>query len=95
MGGGQEVRLELLIGRQVHAINGRPVGRVHEVLATPQDGAWLVREYHIGNAALLERLSAHVTGRGPRGFRVPWDKLDLSDPEKPRLTCRMEDLERL
>ncbi len=90
-----EVRLELLIGAQVRGRNGRPVGRVEEVLATEDGGEWLVREFHIGGAALLERLSSQITGHRPRGFRVPWDKLDLSDPGRPRLTCPLDDLERL
>ncbi len=90
-----EVRLELLIGRQVRALNGRPVGRVEEVLATPEGGDWTVREYHIGGAALLERVAARFAGRRPRGFRVPWDKLDLSDPTRPRLTCPLQELEPL
>jgi sporulation protein YlmC with PRC-barrel domain len=94
--GSREVRLELLIGRQVHALNGRPVGRVEEVLASPQGKGWVVREYHIGGKALLERLAAPLTGGArPRGFRVPWDKLDLSDPLRPKLSCPLEDLERL
>jgi sporulation protein YlmC with PRC-barrel domain len=90
-----EVRLELLIGRKVRALNGRPVGRVEEVIAAPQGSGWVVREYHIGTAALLERLAARLSRRRPRGYRVPWDKLELGDPERPSLRCRLEDLERL
>jgi hypothetical protein len=30
-----------------------------------------------------------------RSYRVPWDKLDLADPEKPRLLCALADLETL
>jgi hypothetical protein len=30
-----------------------------------------------------------------QGYRVPWDKLDLTDPEKPRLLCALADLETL
>jgi len=37
----------------VRALNGRPVGQVEEVLATPDDGDWTVREYHVGGAERL------------------------------------------
>jgi hypothetical protein len=30
-----------------------------------------------------------------QGFAVPWDRMDLSDPERPRVTCRREELARL
>ncbi len=26
------------------------------------------------------------------GFCIPWDKLDLTDPDRPRLTCTIEQL---
>jgi hypothetical protein len=34
--------------------------------------------------------------RGKRGgYRVPWNKLDLSDPLRPRLRCSVDELEPL
>jgi hypothetical protein len=33
-------------------------------------------------------------GKSNRGYRVPWDKMDLTDPEQPRLRCAKEELER-
>ena len=93
----REVRLELAVGRRVRAKNGRPVGRLEEVVA---DDRWRVREYHIGPGALLERLGVHARSlfgltvrRG--GYRARWDQLDLSDPRQPRLTCALEELARL
>jgi hypothetical protein len=35
-----------------------------------------------------------VPGR-VHGYRVRWDQLDLSDQEHPRLTCPVEELERI
>jgi hypothetical protein len=54
----------------------------------------------VGIYAILERLSAWQIGRGvlqlfgaeAKGYCVPWDKLDLSDPSKPRLKCRLDEL---
>jgi len=61
-------------------------------------------EYLIGPAAILERLSAWKllqvlpllkTSQLSSGYRVPWDKLDLTDPEKPQLLCAEEELKKL
>jgi hypothetical protein len=56
----------------------------------------------VGKYAFLERLAALSIGRavlrfvGARrkdgGFRIPWDKLDLSDPNRPRLLCTVDEL---
>ena len=50
----------------------------------------------------MERLSASAFGRAllaffgggslGRGYRVPWHQLDLSDPEKPRVLCKVHEL---
>ena len=98
----RDVHLELLIGRRVRARDGRSIGRLEEVCAEPQGSDLIVTEYHVGSYAVLERLSAWSIGRtllrlfGPTGqrgdYRVPWDKLDLSDPRQPRLLCEVSDL---
>lgn len=92
----REVHLELLIGRRVRDREGSPAGRIEEVVAERVDLECVVREYHLGPAALLERLSLGAArlfrGRGNGLTVVPWDAMDLSDPEHPRLTCRLADL---
>ncbi len=92
----REVHLELLLGRRVRDSEGKPVGRLEEVRADRVDQECLVREFHVGPHALLERLSVGLarTFGGPRHAAtvIPWDKLDLSDPEHPRLTCRASEL---
>lgn len=98
-----EVHLELLLGRTVHAPDGRPAGRIEEVLAVPTPDGCRVVELHLGPEALLERLSLTLADfpglgwlrRGAQGLRVPWERIDLSDPDRPRLTCAPEELERL
>jgi sporulation protein YlmC with PRC-barrel domain len=100
-----EVHLELLLGKPVLDPDGKTVGRVEEVRAREEGEEWVVTEYMIGPAALVERLSAWSVG-GPikhalarvfgreaeRGYLVPWDKLDLSDPASPRLLCSPDEL---
>lgn len=93
----RELHLERLIGRQVHDSAGQPVGRIEEIRAEQQGDEWVIQEYLIGTAAILERLSAWTIGLGilhllgahklHGGYRVPWDKLDLSNPQHPRLRC--------
>lgn len=91
-----EIHLELLVGRKVHDTRGRPVGRIEEVAATREDLECIVDEFHLGPHALLERLSLPVVrlfrGRGHGLRRVPCDRLDLSDPMHPRITCTLEEL---
>jgi len=101
----REIHLELLIGKQVVDINGKPVGRIEEILAQPQGDEWVIQEYLLGIGAILERLSAWTIGLailhrlGARkirgGLKVPWDKLDLTDPDRPRLTCTVDRLQAL
>lgn len=101
----RELNAELLTGRRVLALNGRVVGRLEEIRVEMVKGECFVCEYHVGSYAALERLAAWSIGRallhvfGARreggGYRVPWDKLDLSDPERPRLLCSVQELEPL
>jgi sporulation protein YlmC with PRC-barrel domain len=101
----RELHLELLLGKQVLDSTGKPVGRIEEVRAEKQGDEWVIQEYLIGSAALLERLSAWTIGLkilhllGARkiydGYRVPWDTLDLTDPDRPRLCCTLQELNKL
>ena len=100
----REINLALLLGRKVLDAEGKTVGRIEEVIAERRSGEYVVREYLLGRAALLNRFSARVKGLtklrlfgkpSHDGYRVPWDKLDLSDEERPRLTCDKDKLKRL
>ena len=99
----REIHLELLLGKQVVDSTGAPVGRIEEIYSERQGDETVVREYLVGGAGLLERLSAWTIGMamlrllGARqldyGYRIPWNKLDLTDPEQPRLSCTVGELE--
>jgi hypothetical protein len=98
----QEIYLELLLGKSVLDSTGKSVGRIEEFRAEKQGNEWFIQEYLIGYPAILERLSAWTVGLailhtlGARklhgGYRVPWDKLDLTNLEQPRLLCTLEEL---
>lgn len=100
-----ECRAELLIGRRVVDPDGEVVGRLEEIIAEYVDGEYIVREYHIGAFAVFERLSAGRLGRGLLrllggkhvydGYVVPWQRMDLSDPEQPRVTVAKAELRRI
>ena len=93
-----ELRIDRLLGRRVLAANGRPAGRLEEFRAEVRDGHCVITEYVIGEAGLLERLG--IIARGlfglPRqGYVARWDQIDLSNLETPRLTCPVEELQKL
>ena len=103
----REVRLERLLGRKVVDAAGEVIGRLEEVIAEVRVHArgsdHVVREFHVGKYAMLERLGAGPLGRelvrllGVRheGYAVPWEEMDLSEPERPRVRVGKSRLKRL
>ena len=90
-----EVRLDLLVGREVLAGNNRRVGRLEEFRAEARDGTCVITEMVIGVAGMLERLGVGVKtllGKTGTGYVARWDQIDLSDPVHPRLTCPVGEL---
>ena len=91
-----KVRLELLVGREVHDSEGKRMGRILSVTAERQGDDCVVREFLLGPAALLKSFgisTLHVVGfQSQQPVAVPWDQMDLSDPKRPRLLCRAAEL---
>lgn len=99
-----EVHVESLVGRSLLDVDGRKIGRVEELVVEQLGSDWVVVELHVGIGALLERiveLSTVVPMMGALRrklsvrYRVPWDKVDLRDPDHPQALVRLADLERL
>jgi len=93
------VRLQELVGKLVLDVNGARVGRIRCVRAERDGDDCVVREYEIGAAALLSRFGISALsligwplGREP--LCVPWNQLDVSDPQRLRLRCAKEELSR-
>jgi hypothetical protein len=91
------VQLQQLNNARVRDRSGKVAGRIHSVHAEMRGDECVILEWQLGPAALLSRLgisAARLIGwplrREP--LRVPWDRLDLSNPAEPRLTCSVEDL---
>jgi hypothetical protein len=89
----RDVHLEMLLGTRVWSREGRPVGRIEEFCAGPHGE---ILEFHVGEGALLERLSAMgLFQRRKKGYRIRWDQIDWTDLTRPRLTCGVGELRRI
>lgn len=93
----REIHLERLIGTKVRDAQGGNAGTIEEIVAERRGDDWEVTEVLTGPVGLLTRLSALGIGAwlldllGARksggGCTIPWQELDLSDPERPKLRC--------
>jgi hypothetical protein len=100
--GVRELHLESLLGHHLRGADGKPLGRIEEVVAEIRGTDWIVVEVHVGPGALLERL-AELTSLVPlfgalhrrlnARHRVPWDRIDFTDPSRPRATVRRAELQ--
>ncbi|MGI9090480.1 MAG: hypothetical protein ACR2GG_05165 [Gemmatimonadaceae bacterium] len=60
----------------------------------------LITDYLVGEYGLAERLATGPVARSLLrklpgsyvSYRIPWDRMDLLDPERPRTTCAKFDL---
>lgn len=100
----RELRVESLLGHRLRGADGKSLGRIEEIVAEIRGTDWIVVEVHVGRGALLERLTeltslvpivSALQHRLGERRRVPWDRLDFSDPSHPRATVRHEELERV
>ena len=89
------IHVERLAGRKVRDSEGKVVGRLEEIHADWRGDECIVTHYTMAAkerhrplslsrilSVILRELGAH-TYHGD--VNIPWDKLDLSDPERPRL----------
>ena len=99
----RRIHLERLLGKKVYDRNGRKAGRIEEVRARVSADGCLVEAYLLGRAGLVARLSIPGLTQmllgfaGAKGIRtsreVSWDRMDLTDPRRPRLRCTVEELD--
>jgi hypothetical protein len=92
------VRVDRLLGRDVHTANNRQLGRLEEFRAERRGSDWIVTEYIIGAAGLAERLGLGVRLilgiNRASGYVARWDQMDLTNPDRLRITCPVMDLRR-
>jgi hypothetical protein len=101
-----DLLLSDLHGRVVYDVRGRRLGRLEELRAEIEphaDGAvYVVTEYYVGAYGALEALAGGHFARhllnliAPvfryKRYRIPWAVMDLSDPERPRVSVSSEEL---
>lgn len=95
-----------LVGRAVLDADGQRLGRLEELRAEvrllPDGVDYVVVEYHVGAYGALEALGGSHFARhllrlfAPliryRRYRVPWEWMDLADPDRPVVTRRAEEI---
>jgi len=91
------IAIQDLVGARVRDTNGHVAGRVHAIRAERIGPRCVVHEYQLGKDAWLSRIGAASRHRfgfdSKKGLlRVPWQKMDLTEPSKPRLRCTIEEL---
>ena len=98
-----EVHVEQLLGFRVRDPDGCVVGRLEEFRVEVVDGEAVITEFHIGSAAVLERITGfasqlpllrHLPFKFTE-YRVRWQDMDLSDPDNPRIRVRRGALAKL
>jgi len=93
-----DIRLDRLVGREVYTANHRRLGRLQEFRAERRGTSWVITEYVIGPAGLVERLGLGVRLilgiERAAGYVARWDQLDLSRPDRPTLRCSVDSLQR-
>jgi sporulation protein YlmC with PRC-barrel domain len=102
----RKICLHHLVGRTVHDVDGRRIGRIQEILAEIElhehGNEYVVREFHIGAFGLFEALAGSRFAQRAmkrlewltryRIYVVPWQLMDLSDLARPRVSRSLREL---
>ena len=103
----REVPIHHLLGRSVRDPDGRTVGRIEELRAEielhAEGNDYVVTEFHVGSFGAIESLAGPYFARqllrrlgrfAPyTRHRIPWNRMDLTDPRNPTSLDTVEDLE--
>ena len=105
---GRTVALSDLLGRVVRDADGRKIGRIEELNAeiSLEEGRsdYVVTRFSVGRFGpfdviatgnFVQQLVRRFTrATGYRRYEIPWDWMDLGDPEHPRALRRADELPR-
>lgn len=101
----KEVRLHEILGRKVVDSDGKYAGRVEDIEAERGDSVCPIENYLVVHRSLIDRLqtwalAAPIRKSLPvreksRPYRVPWDQMDVSEPEHPRILVPQSQLSRV
>lgn len=84
------VHLEKVSARKIHDLDGKLAGRLEEVHADWRGGECIVTHYTIAPRGTF--LLRQIGFMQMAAWVVPWDRMDFSDPDKPKLKCRIGEL---
>ena len=100
----REIHLFEILGRKVLDADGKYAGRLEEIEAERGNDACLIKSYLVERRSLLDRLQSWAITQNvrkaipvrekSRPYRVPWDKMDLTDPAHPRILVPQSQLKR-
>jgi Uncharacterized conserved protein len=101
----KELRLTEILGRKVVDSDGKYAGRLEDIEAVRGEDVSLIESYLVVHRGLLDRiqtwaLAAPLQKSIPvreksRPYRVPWDLMDMSDPEHLRILVPQANLSRI
>src|SRR5581483_4185341 len=99
----REIHVERLLGTHVRDSNDHKVGRLEEFRCENHDGYDVVVEYHIGPAAILERVGVFISKLpllewlpwSRWEYRVPWQDAEIVSSRELRLRVPRESLQRV
>src|SRR5512141_3136063 len=100
----KELHLYETLGRKVMDANGEYAGRLEELEVERGDESCLVTNYLVQHRGLISRITQWALSNSLQKvipisekslpYRVPWELMDLSDPERPRITVTKSELRR-
>jgi sporulation protein YlmC with PRC-barrel domain len=100
----RELRLFEILDRKVVDSEGKYAGRVEEIEAERGDDVSLIKSYLVVHRGLLDRIQTWALAGSIRKsipvrekstpYRVPWDQMDMSDPDHPRILVPQSELSR-
>ena len=99
------VNIERVVGKKVYDVDGKVAGRLEEVHADWRGDECVVTFYTLASKRKSRSLTlSHIltfilrqmgAQKARASVMATWDQMDLSDPERPRVRCRAEDLIRI
>src|SRR4051812_18020274 len=98
----RRIHAEHLLGRMVYDSDNCKVARIEEIEAEETRDGCYVSNFILGHRGMLKRMSIWGVGRlffpslvthaEKNAPCIPWDRMDISNPKRPRLRCRRNEL---
>jgi len=100
----RELQLRKMLGARVVDSEGHHIGRLEEIVADRGDDECVINSYIVEHRGLFDRISSWALTSSMRShlskkqkaqpYRIGWNQMDLSDPQRLRTLVPKELLER-